>query len=64
MSITVFVMFAVILHNILNRFLQWLVAIFGCQRQDVSSVAKEIVSNLSIYLQALRNSHAQPCEHY
>ena len=62
-SIALFVMLAVFPDYPLNRLLQRFVMILGRQRKYIAPMTEEVVSHLTIDLQALWNCHAKPPQH-
>lgn len=55
---------AVLADDLLYCLLKRLMVVLGRQRQDVSSMSKELVADATIELQALWDRHAQSCEHH
>lgn len=58
MAVTLIMVLAELAYDSLHRFLQGLVMVFRRQRKDISPMTKEILADLSIYFQTLRDSHA------
>ena len=57
-SITLLVVLAILLHNLPDRLLEWLGMVLGCQRQYVSPVPKQLLSDSSVDIQTLWDGHA------
>jgi hypothetical protein len=47
------------LHDPLDRLFEWLVVVLRCQGEYVAPVSKEVVADLAIEVQTLRDGHSQ-----